>query len=129
MTANNHAADRGITGIISTISKLDSIGIINTGTFIDSLDHDNRSPLMINKKGFKVALLNYTYGTNGMDVPEPVIVNTLDKDLITSDIDKAKNNNADIIVLFLHWGTEYDTIPSNTRLILQIISFQLESIL
>jgi poly-gamma-glutamate synthesis protein (capsule biosynthesis protein) len=36
----------------------------------------------------------------------------LNKDLITNDIEKAKLKKPDIIVLFLHWGTEYDTVPS-----------------
>ena len=39
----------------------------------------------------------------------------LDKDLITRDIKKAKDKNADLIILFLHWGTEYDTIPSKSQ--------------
>jgi len=73
---------------------------------------DSLSPLMINKNGGSIALLNYTYGTNGLKVPDPVIVNMLDKDLITKDILKARNKNADLIILFIHWGTEYDTVPS-----------------
>jgi poly-gamma-glutamate capsule biosynthesis protein CapA/YwtB (metallophosphatase superfamily) len=115
VTANNHAADRGKMGIIKTINKLDSIGIPHTGTFLNSAGRDSLSPLMINRNGASIALLNYTYGTNGIKVPEPVIVNLLDKDLITNDVKKAKNNNADIIILFLHWGTEYDTVPAKSQ--------------
>jgi len=115
VTANNHSADRGKKGIISTINKLDSIGIPHTGTFISSEHKDSLSPLMIIKNGISIALLNYTYGTNGIKVPEPVIVNMLDKDGITEDVYKAKNNDADIIVLFLHWGTEYDTVPAKSQ--------------
>jgi len=115
VTANNHAADRGNAGIISTISRLDSIGILHTGTFINHEDLASRSPLMIQRAGLSIALFNYTYGTNGINVPEPVIVNIMDKDLITNDIKKAKDNNADIVILFLHWGLEYDTIPSATQ--------------
>jgi poly-gamma-glutamate capsule biosynthesis protein CapA/YwtB (metallophosphatase superfamily) len=115
MTANNHSADRGKIGIISTINKLDSIGIPHTGTFLNSACRDSLSPLMINRNGFTAALLNYTYGTNGIKVPEPVIVNMLDKELITNNVLKAKNKKADIIILFLHWGTEYDTIPAKSQ--------------
>jgi poly-gamma-glutamate capsule biosynthesis protein CapA/YwtB (metallophosphatase superfamily) len=115
VTANNHAADRGKSGIIRTINKLDSIGIPHTGTFLNSASRDSLTPLMINKDGTSIALLNYTYGTNGIKVPEPVIVNMLDRDRITSDIEKAGNKNADVIFLFLHWGTEYDTIPSGSQ--------------
>lgn len=112
VTANNHAADRGKNGITGTITRLDSISIPHTGTFLNPAERDNVYPLMINKEGFSIALLNYTYGTNGMKVPEPVIVNLIDNDLITNDIIKAKKNKADFIILFLHWGTEYDTVPS-----------------
>lgn len=115
VTANNHAADRGMMGILSTISKLDSMGIPHTGTFPDVSSRDSLTPLMIHRNGISIALLNYTYGTNGNNVPEPVIVNMLDKELITNDIIRAKSNNADIIILFLHWGTEYDTIPSKSQ--------------
>ena len=115
VTANNHAADRGKKGIISTINKLDSIGIPHTGTFLNSSCRDSLSPLMIHSNGTSIALLNYTFSTNGIIVPEPVIVNMLDKELITKDVNKAKEKMADIIILFLHWGTEYDTIPSKTQ--------------
>jgi len=115
VTANNHAADRGKQGIISTINKLDSIGIPHTGTFLNSACHDSLTPMMIHRNGASIALLNYTFSTNGIKVPEPVIVNILDKELIINDINKAKNKKADIIILFLHWGTEYDTIPAKAQ--------------
>jgi len=112
VTANNHSADRGKQGIISTINKLDSLGMPHTGTFLNQDFRDSLTPMMIKRNGISVALLNYTYGTNGIKVPDPVIVNMLDKEIITRDIGKAKSKNADIIILFLHWGTEYDTVPA-----------------
>jgi poly-gamma-glutamate synthesis protein (capsule biosynthesis protein) len=60
-------------------------------------------------------LLNYTYATNGITVPPPVIVNMLEKNTVTADIEKAKSKNPDAIILFLHWGTEYDTVPSKIQ--------------
>ena len=115
VTANNHAADRGKTGITGTINRLDSIGIPHTGTFPDQAAKDTLYPLMINQSGISIALLNYTYGTNGLRVPGPTIVNMLDKNLIINDIQKARKQNPDLIILFLHWGTEYDTIPSRIQ--------------
>lgn len=111
-TANNHSVDRGKKGILSTIQRLDSLGIIHTGTFADSLARDTLSPLIIEKNGISVAILNYTYGTNGLKVPSPTIVNMLDTTLINADIEKALARKADIIIPFVHWGTEYDTLPS-----------------
>ena len=112
VNANNHAVDRGKEGISGTINRLDSIGIPHTGTFLNQTLRDSLQPLMIRKNGINIALLNYTYGTNGLKVPDPLIVNILDKDQISIDIEKAKVLKPDFIILFLHWGTEYDTIPS-----------------
>jgi poly-gamma-glutamate synthesis protein (capsule biosynthesis protein) len=114
-TANNHSADKGKRGVIRTINVLDSLGIPHTGTFLNSSARDTLSPLLIKRNGKSIALLNYTYGTNGIKVAEPVIINMLDKGKITSDIIKAQEKDADLIILFLHWGTEYDTIPSKSQ--------------
>ncbi|MCU0362070.1 MAG: CapA family protein, partial [Bacteroidales bacterium] len=111
VTANNHSADKGKKGITGTIARLDSLGIPHTGTFISKEARDSLTPLILEKNGFRIALLNYTYGTNGIKVPEPLVVNMLNKDSIASDIAEAKMKNPDLIVLFLHWGVEYDTVP------------------
>lgn len=113
--ANNHVADRGRQGILSTLHKLDSMGIPRTGSYRNSAERDTLSPMMISKNGFSIALLNYTYGTNGLIVPKPLIVDSLNRELIARDILKAKSKNPDAVILFLHWGTEYDTIPSTSQ--------------
>jgi poly-gamma-glutamate capsule biosynthesis protein CapA/YwtB (metallophosphatase superfamily) len=115
VNANNHSADRGKRGILGTIHKLDSLGIPHTGTFADASARDTLYPMIIEKNGFRLALLNYTYGTNGIIVPPPVIVNMMDKNIVTADIEKARQKSPDAVILFLHWGTEYDTIPSKTQ--------------
>ena len=68
VTANNHCVDRGRKGLERTIMMLDSFKIAHTGTFVDSLARVNESPLIVEKNGFKLAILNYTYGTNGIPV-------------------------------------------------------------
>lgn len=115
VTANNHSADRGRKGIVATVNKLDSLGIPHTGTFIDQAHRDTLYPAIIERNGFSIAVLNYTYGTNGIKVPPPVIVNMIDNILINIDIEKAKSRNPDAVIAFLHWGTEYDTVPSKSQ--------------
>lgn len=115
VTANNHSADRGKAGISSTIFRLDSIGIPHTGTFIDQASRKNGTPLIFSRNGFKIAVLNYTYGTNGINVPPPVVVNMLDRDIVSSDLEITKKLEPDLTVLVLHWGTEYDTVPSKPQ--------------
>ena len=112
VTANNHSVDRGKSGITGTIFRLDSIGMPHTGTFISQASKDRSTPLIFSKNGFKVAVLNYTYGTNGISVPQPVIVNMLERNLVAGDLEITKKLKPDLTVLVLHWGTEYDTVPS-----------------
>lgn len=107
LTANNHSADKRRKGIERTIEVLDSLDVLHTGTFKDSLERITYYPLMLIEHGIRIAMLNYTYGTNGMLVHKPNIVNLIDTLQIKQDITDAKALGADIIVANMHWGDEY----------------------
>ena len=108
LTANNHTCDKGAKGIRRTIQVMDSLGIPHTGTWLDSTDYRQRNPLIIDKNGFRIAVLNYTYGTNGIPAPNPFIVNMLDSVNIFNDIATARATDADYIIVMPHWGIEYE---------------------
>jgi poly-gamma-glutamate capsule biosynthesis protein CapA/YwtB (metallophosphatase superfamily) len=112
VTANNHSLDRGRKGVDRTIEMLDSLQILHTGTFRDTVERMNDYPLIIEKNNFKLALLNYTYGTNGIPVTRPNVINLIDTTLIRKDITKAKESNPDFIIVFTHWGAEYQSQPN-----------------
>lgn len=114
-TANNHTVDRGKKGILRTIKVLDSLDIKHTGSFESYEQKEQLSPLIIEKKGFKIALLNYTYGTNGLRVPFPTVVNLIQKDSIVKDIQKAKRLQVDKIIVAIHWGIEYQNQPNKVQ--------------
>ncbi len=116
VTANNHSADKGKKGIIQTVEALDRIGIWHTGTFVSQEEKDLKTPLILEKKGIKIALLNYTYGTNGLPVSPPAVVNLIDTLQIKKDIAKAREKNPDIIIVFLHWGTQYKSHPDKMQI-------------
>ena len=109
VTANNHGCDRGGSGITRTVEVLDSLNIIHTGTYKDSLERKANNPLIIEHDCFRIAILNYTYGTNGIPFPAPTIVNLIDKELIAKDMAIAKSKNADKIIVVTHWGNEYES--------------------
>jgi len=115
VTANNHCVDQGKKGLERTIALLDTLGIQHTGTFSDSASRNRTYPLIIEKKGFRLSLLNYTYGTNGIPVPKPNIVNQLDTVQIKQDLLKAKAQHTDAIIVFMHWGVEYQNLPHNNQ--------------
>ncbi|NOZ48202.1 MAG: CapA family protein [Chlorobi bacterium] len=112
LTANNHACDRRKQGINRTIKILDSLKIPHLGTYADSLSRAKTYPLIINKNGFKLSFLNYTYSTNGIPVPKPAIVNLIDTSLIKTDLKKATDSLSDLVIVFMHWGAEYQRLPN-----------------
>jgi poly-gamma-glutamate synthesis protein (capsule biosynthesis protein) len=111
-TANNHSCDRGKAGILRTLKLLDSLGLKHTGTFADTASRNTSYPAIINKNGIKLALLNYTYGTNGIVVPGPVFVNMIDTIQMAIDLKKAKDSIPDKTIVFIHWGDEYKSHPN-----------------
>jgi poly-gamma-glutamate synthesis protein (capsule biosynthesis protein) len=112
VTANNHSVDRGRKGLERTLRLLDSAGLQHTGTFADTLDFLNHYPLILEKKGFRISLLNYTYGTNGIAVRAPNRVNPIDTAQIRKDLERARSQKPDAVIVFMHWGTEYEQAPS-----------------
>lgn len=111
LTCNNHSCDGGGKGVIRTLDVLDKAGIVHTGTFRNKKERDANYPLIINKNGMKVAILNYTYGTNGLVVPAPIIINYIDSAVLRADFAKAKKM-ADYIICTMHWGAEYQPLPN-----------------
>lgn len=106
-TANNHCMDRGRHGLERTLWALDSLGIPHLGTYLDRKHRDGEHPMVIERNGIRLALLNYTYGTNGIEVRPPNVVNMIDTDEMRRDI--AKASDADFVVALVHWGIEYAT--------------------
>ncbi len=106
--ANNHCCDGGAEGIRTSIEELDRCGIRHTGVFADSLDYRLNHPLYLTRGGLRLALVNYTYGTNGMPVPEGMIVNRIDTVRMARDLAMARAREVDFIVAYLHWGNEYE---------------------
>ena len=108
LTANNHSLDRGRKGVERTIDILDSLNIIHTGTFKNDSIKNVTYPLIIEKNNIRLAILNYTYGTNGLKVTRPNIVNYIDTNEIKKDLEKARSAMPDFIIVTVHWGTEYE---------------------
>ncbi len=113
--ANNHSLDRGSKGFRRTIRILDSLNIIHTGTFADSVDWALNHPLILEKNNIRIALLNYTYGTNGIKVNPPLIINYIDTTQIRRDLNKAKLANPDFTIVTIHWGEEYQRTENTTQ--------------
>jgi hypothetical protein len=115
VNANNHAIDRGKAGVERTLDVLDSLGIIQTGVFRDSAERTSEYPLIIEKNNIRLALLNYTYGTNGIRVTPPNIVNYIDTALVRKDLEKAATARPDFTIVLMHWGLEYERTENDQQ--------------
>lgn len=114
-TAGNHALDKGFNGLSRTIDVLNNADISHLGTYKSKEEQDKT--LIKYVKGIKIAFVNFTYGTNGIPIPsdKPYCVNLIDENLMKEQIDRAKEEEPDIIIACMHWGTEYKTTPSSTQ--------------
>jgi len=111
-TANNHSLDRRFLGVERTIQALEDRGLQHTGTARTAEERDR--PLIAEVKGMRIAVLAYTYGTNGIALPagKPFAVNLIDTLAMARDIRQARAASADAIIVSLHWGAEYERQPN-----------------
>lgn len=114
--ATNHALDKGKKGLLNTIAfweeKYPEIGVLGIH---DSAESQNEL-YIVEIEGIRIAILNYTYGTNGISMPKdmPYAVDMLEKDMVIEDIKQAKEQ-ADFVIVCPHWGTEYRLEPDRNQ--------------
>lgn len=114
-TANNHSLDRRRRGLERTLALIDSAGLAAVGTYRDAGDRTRRYPLLVEKNGIRIALLCGTYGTNGIAVTPPNIVNSLNREELEADIHTARTMKSDVIIAIVHWGNEYQQQPNQEQ--------------
>lgn len=108
--ANNHTLDYGEPAIRNAITHWKKLGMTYTGAFASREDQTRLRTMTKNEITF--AFTAYTYGLNGLPVPEgkDYLVNLIDEEKITNDIREARRE-ADVVVVSVHFGTEYQQMP------------------
>ncbi len=116
--ASNHSYDEGSDGILHTIDYWKTkegqavmIGMNESQEKRDTITY-------YEKNGIKFALLNYTYGLNGFELPADMdylvtIIDDAHREIIENDI-RTADQNADFVIVFPHWGVE-DLWPETTE--------------
>ena len=112
--ATNHCYDKLDTGILDTIGfwrenhpEMTILGIHDTQDDADTVR-------VVEKNGIRLALLNYTYGLNYSAPANSYMIDTLSRDKVLADLQKAESQ-ADFTVVFVHWGEEGQTKPSQSQ--------------
>ena len=116
LLANNHVLDKGARGLERTLEKYRGMkGIQFTGASSTPQEDTTLYPLIVVAKGIRIALVNFTYGTNqGGSEPWPK-VNRMNKEDVLSAIGRARRRGADYIIALPHWGIEYNLTHSPSQ--------------
>jgi poly-gamma-glutamate capsule biosynthesis protein CapA/YwtB (metallophosphatase superfamily) len=115
-TASNHTFDQGARGVTRTLDALDAVGIAHAGSARTLAEA--RQPTIIDVETaegpVRVALLSYTYGFNGIPYPDgdTFWANQVDERTILADAAAARRRGAAVVIVALHWGTEYQHDPN-----------------
>lgn len=111
LTANNHILDKGKDGLERTLgrySEMEAEGLVQHTGVSDSPEDDlRRFPLLVAVKGTRIALVNFTYGTNLQPDETFPKVHFPDKEEIGHAIRRARESGAEFVIALPHWGTEY----------------------
>ena len=115
-TASNHTLDDGADGIRRTLDAMDRAGVRHAGSARTAREASGAG--MMRAGGARVAHLAYTYDTNGIPLPQgqPWAVALIDPDRIVADARAARKAGADVVVVSLHWGTEWQDEPDEQQL-------------
>ncbi|SFM29623.1 poly-gamma-glutamate synthesis protein (capsule biosynthesis protein) [Gracilibacillus orientalis] len=113
--ANNHTLDRGEEAIYNATNYYEEIGMHYTGSF--NSEEDQRTLRVIEtEEDISVAFLSYTYGTNGIPVPDgkDYLVNLIDREQIEREVTEAEEQ-ADVTIVSYHFGEEYQRLPNQQQ--------------
>lgn len=113
--ANNHTLDRGEEVIQNALQHWDKLNMLYVGAYQDETDQNSMRTIETDA-GISLGFLAYTYGTNGIPIPEgkDYLVNMIDKERITTDIDGMKEA-VDVIVVSMHFGDEDVNMPNKEQ--------------
>ncbi|MDR1084716.1 MAG: CapA family protein [Deltaproteobacteria bacterium] len=110
---NNHALDRGWEGLAATIENVRAAGLDYVGAYTGPDDKAGRLVRVYN--GVKIGFLAYSYGFNGPKGPpkeEDWRLGFIDNDVVMEDMAAARIQGADFVIVSLHFGNEYQRLPS-----------------
>jgi hypothetical protein len=121
-TASNHTFDQGAAGVDRTLDALDAAGLEHTGSARTAEEAARTAILdVVTATGsVRLGLLSYTFGFNGIPYPsgETWRSNLIDEQRILADSQLARQQGAEVVVVALHWGTEFDQDPNDEQLAL-----------
>lgn len=129
--ATNHTLDRGEKAIINSLNYWNNkSNVLTSGSYLSNNDRNKINIKEVNNITY--TMLNYTYGTNGIKVPEgkeylvniwPCNSNNPDNDTkyqeykktVKEDIERVRDK-VDLLIVAMHFGVEYTHVPTNYQI-------------
>lgn len=115
-TASNHTIDKREPGVARTLRTLDEAGIRHAGSARSAAER--ATVTIVDSGDIAVAHLSYTFSFNGLRRPadKPWLANLIDREEILGEARRARTLGADVVVVSLHFGTEYSHVPNAQQL-------------
>ncbi|MDR2841598.1 MAG: CapA family protein [Spirochaetaceae bacterium] len=114
--ATNHSMDKGERALFEDMKNWEKYQDVKVlGVYASQDERDNKKNI-ITKNNITVGFLSYTYGLNGISLPKdkPYLVSLIDKKIMDKEITELRPL-CDVLVVSMHWGNEYEHIPSKTQ--------------
>lgn len=113
-TASNHTIDAGTEGLVRTLDTLDRLGLPHTGSY--RTEQDAQELMILETPAARVAVIEATYGLNGL-IPEfPWQVDMLDAPTMIAKAERAREEGADVVIAAIHAGDEYASLPNQQQI-------------
>ncbi|SDP41010.1 poly-gamma-glutamate synthesis protein (capsule biosynthesis protein) [Arthrobacter sp. ok909] len=109
-TASNHTVDRGTAGLVRTLDALDAAGLRHSGSY--RTEAESQGVLILQTPAARIAVVDATYGLNGLRAEQSWQVDLLDPAAMISKARKARALGADIVLGVMHAGDEYSSEPN-----------------
>ncbi|MBQ1258279.1 MAG: CapA family protein [Clostridia bacterium] len=118
--ANNHMLDIWYSGLMNTIDNAESFGFHYIGA--SRTQEERNTPVILEVNGIRIGFLNYTKDLNSMDRQASLdkramqfAVHAIKNSDCMADAKRLKEAGADVIVCYMHWGTEYEPEPDQNQ--------------
>lgn len=118
--ANNHMLDIWYSGLMNTIDNAESFGFHYIGA--SRTQEERNTPVILEVNGIRIGFLNYTKDLNSMDRQASLdkramqfAVHAIKNSDCMADAKRLKEAGADVIVCYMHWGTEYALEPDQNQ--------------
>lgn len=119
--ANNHALDYWYDGLKASLDHVDDAGLMHIGAA--RTREEREMPAIVDIRGIRFGFLNYTTYLNGIDRYAGLDPDAMDFGICAesnsdfdADVLKLRAEGAEIVVCFMHWGTEYRETPDSKQL-------------